>query len=149
MSGVTSASSPAGAFASAEEFREVMERAFALMSEDPQIGPRLRLADCPQAFEFPDVGMVVNIRAGLPEEPNLVWEWSGGVDWEPRVTLRMNSDVANRYFQGGENVAVGIARRRIEAVGDVRATLSLLPLVRPLFARYRAMIARDYPHLVA
>jgi hypothetical protein len=148
MSPVIPASSAEGTFHSAEEFREVLDRAFALMSEDPEIGPKLRLADCPQAFEFPDYDLVVNIRAGLLEEPNLVWEWSEEVDWEPRVTLRMDSWVANRYFQGRENVAVAIARGRIVAAGDVRATLSLLPLIRPLFARYRAMIARDYPHLV-
>ena len=134
-------------FRSAAEFREVMDRTFTLMSEDPDMGPKLRDADTPQRFEFPDFDRVVNIRAGRPEEPNLVWEWSDDVDWEPRVKMTMDSGIANRYFQGKENVAIAIARRRIKAGGDVKAALQIIPITKPLAGRYREMIAADYPHL--
>ena len=134
-------------FKSPAEFREVMDRTFAIMSEDPDMGPRLREADTPQRFQFPDVEMVVNIRAGQPDEPNLAWEWSDDVDWEPTVKMEMSSETANRYFQGKENVAIAIARRRIKAGGDVRAALAIIPITKPLFERYRQMIAADYPHL--
>jgi len=135
-------------FQSPAEFREVIDRAFGLMSEDPEMGPRLRDADTPQRFEFPDLDLVVNIRAGASGEPNLVWEWAEDVAWEPRVRMTMNSDTANRYFQGKENVAIAIARRRIKTGGDVKAALALIPVTKPLFARYRTMVAADYPHLV-
>jgi hypothetical protein len=135
------------AFKSVAEFREVMDKTFALMSEDPEMGPRLRDADTPQRFEFPDVELVVNIRAGSEAEPNLAWEWSDEVAWEPKVRMTMSSETANRYFQGKENVAIAIARRRIKAGGDVKAALAILPITKPLFARYRAMIEADYPHL--
>jgi hypothetical protein len=134
-------------FKSVQEFREVMDKTFAIMSEDPDMGPQLRAADTPQRFEFTDLDMVVNLRAGGPEEPNLTWEWTDEVDWEPKVKMTMNSDTANRYFQGKENVAIAIARRRIKAGGDVKAALAILPITKPLFARYRAMVASDYPHL--
>jgi hypothetical protein len=135
------------AFRSPEEFREVMDRTFALMSDDPEMGPRLRDADCPQQFKFPDFEMVVNIRSGRSDEPNLAWEWGDPAPWEPKVKLEMTSDTANRYFQGRENVAIAIARRRIKAGGDVKAALAIIPITKPLFARYREMIAADYPHL--
>ena len=134
-------------FRSAAEFREVMDRTFTLMSEDPDMGPKLRDADTPQRFEFPDFDRVVNIRAGRQDEPNLVWEWSDDVDWEPRVKMTMDSKIANRYFQGKENVAIAIARRRIKAGGDVKAALQIIPITKPLAGRYREMIAADYPHL--
>ena len=134
-------------FRSAAEFREVMDRTFTLMSEDPDMGPKLRDADTPQRFEFPDFDRVVNIRAGRQDEPNLVWEWSDDVDWEPRVKMTMDSGIANRYFQGKENVAIAIARRRIKAGGDVKAALQIIPITKPLAGRYREMIAADYPHL--
>jgi hypothetical protein len=135
------------AFNSADEFVEVMDRTFALMSDDPEMGSKLRDADTPQRFEFTDYELVVNIRAGKPEEPNLAWEWSDQVDWEPKVKMTMSSETANRYFQGKENVAIAIARRRIKAGGDVKAALAILPITKPLFARYRQMIEADYPHL--
>jgi predicted TIM-barrel fold metal-dependent hydrolase len=61
--------------------------------------------------------------------------------------MAMSSETANRYFQGKENVAIAIARRRIKAGGDVKAALAILPITKPLFSHYRAMIASDYPHL--
>jgi hypothetical protein len=135
-------------FGSAKEFREVMDRTFGLMRDDPEMGPRLRDADVPQRFEFPDVDLVVNIRASRPgEEGTLHWEWSDDVDWEPRVRMEMSSETANRYFQGEENVAVAIARRRIKAGGDVKAALSIIPITKPVYAQYRAMIEAEYPHL--
>jgi hypothetical protein len=134
-------------FGSAAEFCEVMDRAFTLMRDDPEMGPKLRDADTPQRFEFPDLDRVVNIRAGRSDEPNLVWVWNDDIDWEPKVKMAMSSEVANRYFQGKENVAIAIARRRIKAGGDVRAALAIIPITKPLFARYREMVAEDYPHL--
>jgi hypothetical protein len=134
-------------FKSAAEFREVMDKTFQIMSDDPEIGPRLRDADTPQRFEFSDFDLVGNIRAGGGGEPNLVWAWSDDVAWEPKVKMTMTSEVANRYFQGKENVAIAIARRKIKASGDVKAALGLLPLLKPLFARYRQLVAADYPHL--
>jgi hypothetical protein len=134
-------------FKSEQEFREVMDRTFTIMSEDPEMGPQLRDADTPQRFEFTDYDLVVNIRAGGAEEPNLAWEWSDEIDWEPKVKMAMTSETANRYFQGKENVAIAIARRRIKAGGDVKAALAIIPITKPLFARYRELIATAYPHL--
>jgi len=135
-------------FASAQEFREVMDRVFALMSEDPQMGPALRDADVPQRFEIPDMDAVVNIRAARAgEDGNLHRAWTDDVDWEPRVRMEMSSETANRYFQGKENIAIAIARRRIKTGGDVKAALELLPITKPVFERYRALVTDEYPHL--
>ena len=134
-------------FKSPKEFREVIDRTFALMRDDEDMGPKLRDADTPQRFEFPDLDLVVNIRAGRTDEPNLAWEWSDDIDWKPKVEMTMTSEIANKYFQGKENVAIAIARRRIKAGGDVKAALAILPITKPLFGHYREMIAADYPHL--
>lgn len=137
------------AFKSAKEFRVVMDRVFALMDGDPDMGPRLRDADVPQRFEFDDLDLVVNVRAATPDEDaNLVWEWSDDVPWEPKVKMAMSSETANRYFQGKENVAMAIARRRIKAGGDVKAALALMPITKPVFGHYRELVEREYPHLV-
>ena len=126
----------------------MMERIFSLMDEDPDMGPRLRDADVPQRFEFEDLDLVVNIRAATPDEPtNLVWVWSDDVAWTSKVQMKMSSETANRYFQGKENVAMAIARRRIKTGGDVKAALALMPITKPVFAHYRELVEREYPHL--
>ena len=121
-----------------------------MMSSDPDMGPKLRDAQTPQRFEFPDMDEVVNITAANSDSNvNLVWEWSDDVDWEPDVKMTMDSSVANKYFQGKENVAMAIARRRIKTGGDVKAALALIPITKPLYEMYRDMVADDYPHLLA
>jgi|SRR5690242_12899533 hypothetical protein len=140
----------AAEFRSPKEFREVMDRVFGMMDEDAEMGPRLRDADVPQRFEFTDLDMVVNIRAARPgEDGNLHWEWTDDVDWAPKVQMTMSSETANRYFQGKENVAMAIARRRIKAGGDVKAALSLIPITKPVYGRYSALVDAEYPHLRA
>lgn len=135
-------------FKSPKEFREVIDRIFALMDGDPDMGPRLRDADVPQRFEFEDLDLVVNVRAAQPgEDANLVWVWSDDVAWEAKVRMTMSSETANRYFQGKENVAMAIARRRIKAGGDVKAALALMPITKPVFAHYRELVETEYPHL--
>ena len=138
-----------GGFRSAEECREVIDRTFGLMSTDVEIGPKLQEAQTPQRFELPDLDLVVNItyRDDGGDE-NLRWEWTDDVDWEPDVQMTMDSDVANRYFQGKENVAMAIARRRIKTSGNVKKALALIPITKPLYPRYRALLEAEYPHLV-
>jgi hypothetical protein len=138
------------AFRSSKEFRTVMDRVFSMMSEDADMGPKLRDADVPMRYEFTDVDLVANIRAAREgEDGNLHWEWSDDVDWEPKVQMTMSSETANRYFQGKENIAVAIARRRIKSGGDVKAALSLIPITKPIYPRYRALVEQEYPHLAA
>src|SRR5438445_606828 len=127
-----------------------MDQVFTMMSTDPDMGPKLRDAETPQRFEFPDLDLVVNVTyaAGGEGGQNLRWEWTDDVDWEPEVKMTMDSEVANRYFQGKENVAMAIARRRIKTSGNVKKALALIPITKPVYAMYRDMLEAEYPHLL-
>jgi len=126
----------------------VIDRVLRLMSEDAEIGPRLRAADVPRRFEFDDMGLVLNVRGGREDEQaNLSWTWSNEADWSPRVRMTMSSETANRYLQGRENFAYAIARRRIKTSGDFKAALELISITKPIYQRYRALVAEEYPHL--
>jgi hypothetical protein len=139
-----------GGFRSPDELREVLDQTFEIMSTDPEMGPKLRDARTPQRFEFPDLDMVVNITYAPDVEDgrHLRWAWSDDCGWDAEVEMTMDSDVANRYFQGRENIAVALARRRIKSSGNVKKALALVPITKPVFARYREMVEADYPHLV-
>jgi hypothetical protein len=114
------------------------------------MGPKLRDADVPQRFEFEDVDLVVNIRAAREDEDGcLYWRWSDDIDWKSKVQMKMSAETANKYFQGKENVPIAIARRRIKTGGDIKAALALIPITKPVYAQYRAVIEQEYPHLKA
>src|SRR4051794_10652829 len=137
-------------FHSADEFREVIDRVFTIMSTDEDMGPRLREAETPQRFEFPDLDLVVNITYAdeVSDGRHLRWEWTDDIDWDPEVRMTMDSKVANRYFQGKENIAMAVARRRIKTSGNLKKALALVPVTKPVFEQYRALVEREYPHLV-
>ena len=137
-------------FRSAKEFREVMDKVFTVMSTDPEMGPKLRDAETPQRFEFPDLDLVVNITYAprVDGDQHLRWEWSDDVEWEPVVQMKMDSDVANRYFQGEENIARAIARRRVKTKGNMKKALELVPITKAVFPKYRQLLEKEYPHLL-
>jgi putative sterol carrier protein len=137
-------------FRSSAEFREVIDKVFTIMSTDAEMGPKLCEARTPQRFEFPDLDLAVNITYADSVEngQNLRWEWTDDVAWEPEVEMTMDSDIANRYFQGKENIAMAIARRRIKTSGNVKKALALVPITKPVFERYREMLEAEHPHLL-
>ena len=124
-------------FTSPEEFRRIFDDLFLLLSRDREIGPKLRGRKIPQRYLFTDYGLLLNVKgsetARARRGDHLVWAWGTPKGpWEPKVTLEMTSEVANRYFQGRENVPLAIATDRIRiAEGDLRDVLDLLPIVLP------------------
>ncbi|UCD56514.1 MAG: hypothetical protein JSV16_11855 [Candidatus Hydrogenedentota bacterium] len=141
-------------FKSRKEFIKVIDRLFTLMSTDPKMGPKLAAARVPQRWEFTDLGLVLNATYADPKTAKkghfLRWVWGDeDCDWEPDVEMSMKSEVANKYFQGKENVPVAIALGRIKAKGSVPKALKLIPITKPVYKKYREMLEDEgYEHLL-
>jgi hypothetical protein len=140
------------AFRSEEEFRRVFEHIFQLMNDHPEVGRTLRDARAPHRFEIADFGLEFNVADADPaEEPAgrfLRWCW-GAPPWEPMISLKMSSDVANRFFQGKENIALAVAMGRVKLRGPLSKILELAPVTRPIHPIYRAWLqAEGLDHLV-
>jgi hypothetical protein len=99
-------------------------------------------------YVFTDVGLALNVTSAGAEDKCVRWSFDEAPQWKPTVTLEMSSEVANRYLQGRENLAIAIARGMIRASCDVRAALNLLPISTQLSACYREVLERDYPQLL-
>jgi hypothetical protein len=99
-------------------------------------------------LEFTDLGMVLNVAAADGDR-NLTWSFADDPGWPPKMTLLMSSDVANRYLQGRESLAIGIARGQVRCRGDSRTALLYLPAARLLAEPYRRAVEADYPALAA
>jgi hypothetical protein len=131
----------------ATEFREALHEALSELDADEKSGPLARAAGLRMRFEFPDLGMVLNVAPSEEPGHHLRWEFSDGVDWEPRLTLRMDSRVANAFLQGKESLAIAIARGRVRCDGDTRCALVYVPKLRLVAAPYRRLVRRRYPEL--
>ncbi|HQR30370.1 MAG TPA: hypothetical protein PLL32_08165 [Anaeromyxobacteraceae bacterium] len=135
------------------EFRRAFERILELMNETPGVGRKLRDARAPHRFVFTDLGLELNVDGAPPSEEGkgvfLRWVW-GPAPWEPVVTMRMTSEVANRFFQGKENVPVALALGRVKLSGPPLTLLQLAPVTNPIHSAYRAWLADSgLRHLLA
>ena len=135
-------------FASAGDFREALTLMLSEVDRDSDLGARLRSVHAAYRFVFADLGLILNVTGDQDGSPSIRWKFSDRIDWKPALTLEMDSEVANRYLQGRENLAIAVARGRIRCSADVRAALDLVPIIRELSERYRRVIARHYPDLL-
>jgi hypothetical protein len=142
-------------FNSLDEFKRVFEQIFQLMNDHPKIGRTLRDAKAPHRFEITDLNLVFTVTYAPPEEEAagrfLRWGWeSDGFTAEPLITMRMASEVANRFFQGKENITLAIATGRVKLRGPISKILELAPVTRPLYPVYREWLVNDgREHLLA
>jgi hypothetical protein len=133
---------------SATEFRELLDAALTELDADEKAGPLLRAAGLRMRFDFTDLGMVLNVAASEEPGHHLRWEFSDAVDWEPKLNLSMDSQIANAYLQGKESLAIGVARGRVRWNGDTRCALLYVPALRLVVGPYRRLVRREYPHLL-
>src|SRR3954453_1380023 len=132
----------------AAEFQSVLDDVLTETDADDHAGPLLRAAGLRIRFEFPDLPLVLSLAGTDEGEHPLSWRFSEDVEWNPKLTLRMDSKVANAYLQGKESLAIAIARGRVKATGDTRSALVYIPALRLLVSSYRKLVTQEHPHLV-
>jgi hypothetical protein len=133
-------------FRSARELRKILDEVMEDIASDPDDGPRMRSAAGPMRLEFTDLKLVFNISQ--TDDGRLRWNFRKRGEAKPKLAFSMDSDFGNRLLQGRENPAIAIARGRLHTdVVDAGAALRFFPATKPLFSRYRALIAEKYPHL--
>ena len=131
-----------------KELKEILDTVLKEIDGDPDAGPRLRAAAAPLRLEFPDLKLAVNVSRSESGKHCLSWNFSTRSRSHPKLKLSMESEVANRVFQGRENPAIAIARGRLRTnVEDAGAALRFFPAAKPLFSRYRELVSQKYPHL--
>lgn len=135
-------------FRSAAELREVLDELFNRLDTDERIGPVLRAARIRARLELTDPGLQVNLASAGDEECCLVWSFDEPPPWRPRVTLKMGAEVANRWLQGRESLAIAIARQRARCSCEPRAALLLLPAAQLFVEPYKRLLAASHRHLL-
>jgi hypothetical protein len=130
------------------QFRAALGSALERADDDDRIRPLLRAAGLRLRFEFPDVGLVLNV-AIADDDDRLVWSFSDEVEWQPKLELTMDAAVANRFLQGRESLAIALARGQASCRGESKTALLYLPATRLLCEPYRNAVRAGYPALAA
>ena len=83
----------------------------------------------------PDSTITVRLKDDEPADVEF-----GETEMEPEVVMSMEADTAHRFWLGRVNVTTALARGQIKANGPVAKILKLVPLTKPAFPRYKALL---------
>ncbi len=101
-----------------------------------ETGPRMRAANVTLQMHYRDPASQLTVR--FAEDFEVI---EGPTDVEPDVQLFMDADVADRFWRGEYNLAVGLAKREVKSKGPVNKILKLVPITKPLFPLYKELTA--------
>jgi hypothetical protein len=126
-----------GVFATEQDVYDTLGRLFEEMVADPELGPHFQRADTIVQYRYrdPEATITVDIRASA--EPHVEF---GATDLESEVVMSMDADTAHQLFLGDLNLTLALARGLIQRQGSVTKILKLVPLVKPVFPRYRERV---------
>ena len=125
-------------FKDADELYGFIGRLFQDLAVDDELGPKFRKADTIVQYRYrnPESQITVKILDGQESQVDF-----GETAMEPEVVMTMEADTAHRFWLGKVNVTVALARGQMRAKGPVAKILKLVPPVKPVFPRYRTMLA--------
>lgn len=127
-------------FKDADEVYAYIGRLFEELAADDELAPKFRKANTIVQYQYrdPESQITVNLIEGGDGQVDC-----GTTTMEPEVVMTMDADTAHRFWLGKVNVTVALARGQMKAKGPVAKILKLVPLVKPVFPRYRAMLEQD------
>ena len=124
-------------FKDAQEVYDTIGTLFSDLAQDEELAPKFRKANTIVQYVYTDPDSVITGRLQEGEEGDVDF---GETEMEPEVTMRMKADTAHRFWLGKVNVTVAIARGEIKPQGPVAKILRLVPLTKPVFPRYKALL---------
>jgi hypothetical protein len=110
---------------------------FEQLAQDEELGPKFQKANTIVQYRYREPESQITVKLMEGEDGRVD---CGPTDMEPEVVMTMAADTAHRFWLGKVNVTVALARGQMKAKGPVAKILKLVPLVRPVFPRYRAML---------
>jgi putative sterol carrier protein len=124
-------------FKDENEVYEYLGKLFQDLTDDQELAPKFQKANTIVQYQYrePESQITVKLIEGEDGQVDL-----GTTDLEPEVVMSMEADTAHKFWLGKVNVTVALARGQIKAKGPVAKILKLVPLVKPVFPRYRKML---------
>jgi putative sterol carrier protein len=124
-------------FKDAEEVYATIGQLFRDLKDDEELAPKFRKANTIVQYQYrePESRITVKLIEGEAGQVDF-----GDTVLEPEVIMTMDADTAHRFWLGQVNVTVALARGQMKARGPVAKILKLVPLVKPVFPRYRKQL---------
>jgi putative sterol carrier protein len=126
-----------GYFKDAQEVYDTIGQLFTELAADDELAPKFRQANTIVQYRHSDPASTITVRLKEDEPTDVEF---GETEMEPEVVMSMEADTAHRFWLGQVNVTTALARGQIKASGPVAKILKLVPLTKPAFPRYKALL---------
>jgi putative sterol carrier protein len=125
-------------FKDADEVYQYIGKLFEDLAVDDELSPKFQKANTIVQYRYRDPDSIITVKLMEGEEGTV--DFGETTQMEPEVVMSMDADTAHRFWLGKVNVTVALARGQMKAKGPVAKILKLVPLVKPVFPRYRKML---------
>jgi putative sterol carrier protein len=124
-------------FKDADDVYACIGKLFEDLASDEEMSSKFRKANTIVQYQYRNPESQITVE--------LLEDGDGRVDcgdttMDPEVVMSMEADTAHRFWLGKVNVTVALARGQMKAKGPVAKILKLVPLVKPVFPRYKAQL---------
>jgi putative sterol carrier protein len=124
-------------FKDAGEVYATIGKLFQDLKDDEELAPKFRQANTIVQYQYREPESRITVKLIEGEDGQVDF---GDTVLEPEVVMTMDADTAHRFWLGQVNVTVALARGQMKAKGPVAKILRLVPLVKPVFPRYRRQL---------
>jgi putative sterol carrier protein len=124
-------------FKDADDVYATIGKLFRDLKDDEELAPKFRRANTIVQYQYREPESRITVKLIEGEDGQVDF---GDTVLEPEVVMTMDADTAHRFWLGQVNVTVALARGQMKAKGPVAKILKLVPLVKPVFPRYRTQL---------
>ena len=125
-------------FEDAGDVYGTLGRMLEIVGDDEDLG--IQQANTIVRNEYSDPESVITIRLRPGEETRVDF---GASALEPEIVMTMKADIAHRFWLGEVNVPLALAHGEMVASGPTAKILRLVPLLQPVFPRYRQLLVEQ------
>ena len=133
-----------GCFKDAAELYKCLGALFDTVAKDPDLGPKLASAGMVIRFDYKDPEAQITIDT--KNSPTIAGQFftlyygHGSTELQPKVLMTMKADVGHSFSLGKVDLVNALTRRQIVAVGPIAKVLKLLPIIKPTYQMYPAIL---------
>jgi putative sterol carrier protein len=120
-----------------QEVYQYIGKLFQDLANDDELGPKFRRADTIVQYRYTNPESQITVKMKDGEEGQVDF---GATEMQPEIVMSMEADTAHKFWLGNVNVTMALAKGQMKAKGPVAKILKLVPLVKPVFPKYREML---------
>lgn len=128
-------------FKDEQEVYRYLAQIFRVSMEDPELAAKVKGSGLIVRIDYTDPNSTIGVNfdgGGL-----YLGETQLPAGFTPNMQLKMSADDGHRFWLGKLNMTAAMARGKVRVKGSVPKMLKLMPLAKPLRARYEKILANE------